>query len=107
MARKRYFEVSHICGHAVEYCDDPRFARPVPTDVCYACESKIARGEMVAPVVTVAAVPVADQVAIDAPIHPLTHTAAGTVIAAIERGVDVEARFAAWNAEELSEEDDW
>lgn len=40
-------------------------------------------------------------------IHPLTHTGEGMILAALERGIDVEARLAAWDADELSEENDW
>jgi len=38
---------------------------------------------------------------------PAGASATGMIIAALERGVDVEARMAAYNEEELSEEDDW
>ena len=40
-------------------------------------------------------------------ITPSSQSAEGMVIAALERGVDVAARLAAWNEDELSEEDDW
>lgn len=39
--------------------------------------------------------------------NPANSSAVGLTIAAIERGVDVEARLAAYNEEELTEEDDW
>lgn len=37
---------------------------------------------------------------------PSSQSAEGMVIAALERGIDVEARLARWNEDELSEDDD-
>ena len=38
---------------------------------------------------------------------PSSQSSEGMIIAALDRGVDVEAQLAAWNEDELSEDEDW
>lgn len=84
-----YTTYTAACGHELVYEGGNRSMEQRQAEACGTCELTSARTLN------------ADRM------FPLTHTSTGAIIAAIERGVDVEARYAAYNEEELTEEDDW
>jgi len=99
MARYTTRKMRMSCGHVEEWTQIPGTVFPEAWEVCDACSRAGVVAERPAdPVETVEHVE---------DIHPLTHTGEGMVLAALERGIDVEARLAAWSQDELSEEDDW